>query len=140
MKKLNDKLDLLYIPNSSSTTLNEHVDLEQAGAQLMCISCQIRKHYKNFALKPHKFDVKQKINRTKESSIDSVPETIIDNPTRARLNQTNQFLNAGLQSTTNQLNSNDSVCNQCYLYWKKYGGYKTVQSDAYLNTCNFFNK
>jgi hypothetical protein len=54
---------------------------------------------------------------------------------KIRLNQTCQQLNLVTQSNSNQLNSNENICNECWIYWKKYGGFKTNQFELNYNSC-----
>lgn len=100
LRKRNDKLDLLYIPGSSMSTLcqvNKNGEKMESTLNMMCTSCnkpkiEPLKHGKQAKL------VKKNLKEEKSVSL------------------------------------NENVCDECWNYWKKYGGFKSIQSD--LNNCN----
>ena len=145
-KKQNDKLDLLYIPNSSLITHNATSDeTEQTEANIenliACVSCQLSKNPESFTRKSliESIISKTSLTATKrpleddEQSDSSSQNEIIDQTLKPKLNQTNQQLSISIQINTNQLNSNENVCNECWIYWKKYGGFKSNKYET--NNC-----
>ncbi len=150
-KKQLDKLDLLYIPDSSLITLNktneESEQMEDTFENLItCASCRLSKHSNSFTRKSliksmnsKPLCTKRPIEDDDQSEINSQNE-VINQLLKPKLNQTNQQPNVTAFVITNQLNSNENICNECWIYWKKYGGFKSNQYETNFTNCKFTPK
>jgi hypothetical protein len=144
-------LDLLYIPDSSLITLNktneESEQMEDTFENLItCASCRLSKHSNSFTRKSliksmnsKPLCTKRPIEDDDQSEINSQNE-VINQLLKPKLNQTNQQPNVTAFVITNQLNSNENICNECWIYWKKYGGFKSNQYETNFTNCKFTPK
>ena len=156
VKKQSDRLDFVYIPNSSLLTTCEVEQFEiNSDSKIIhneqhqtkfitCIACQSSKQYQNFTRKLlaennylKTIPKEQDENLTDQNELITSPHVQTN---KIRLNQTCQQLNLITQSNSNQLNSNENICNECWIYWKKYGGFKTNQFELNYNSCKILIK
>ena len=140
-KKQSDKLDLLYIPDSSLITFNktnEENELIETYSDnlIICASCQLSKNSESFTRKSKnsKKCIKWTIEDDDQSETNS-QNVVVDQVLKPKLSQTTQQLNATAFVTTNQLSTNENICNECWIYWKKYGGFKSNQYETNFNNC-----